>query len=295
MSKRGRPGLPGPKGASADRRSRASKRRTAAEELAGGGLLWHDEATLLARLSEHQTRLVSDTLKRAARSDRIAREKQRLARDLEGSRDRLQEVHHRVRNHLQMVTGLLSAQEVSEQSPTARRALQRSVARLTSVAAIHDLLARDPGSGKLRLPELAEQLSRHLLTQAGAEHRLQVRLDVAALDLPPREATAFVLILTELLTNAVEHGFPADGSGQIQVRVAQHQGRAVLEVADTGRGLPEGFDLGRAESLGLRLVGRLAERDLGGAAEAWNGPRRDKAQADSSAGACFRVEFPVPA
>jgi two-component sensor histidine kinase len=260
------------------------RRRETQEQLRHGAdaLRWFDGSALLERLAEQQTRLVADALARAGRAEAASQENARLARDLAGSLDRIQEVHHRIRNHLQTLTGLLSAQEVSERSPTARRALQESVFRLTSVAAIHDLLARDPLSGKLRLPELAERLASDLLRQAGAEKRLRVKAQVAPIVLAPREATAFVLILTELLSNAIEHGFAGGGEGVITLRVMQKRGQAVLEVRDTGPGLPAGFELSECESLGLRLVARLAERDLGGSAAAWN-----------AKGACFRVAFPV--
>jgi two-component sensor histidine kinase len=247
-----------------------------------GNLGWHDESALLARLREQQSQLVSETLARAAHNDVVASENERLAEDLAGSRDRLQEVHHRVRNHLQTVTGLLSAQEISEHSTTARRALQKSIARLTSIAAIHDLLARDASSGELQLPELARHLSQHLLDQAGAESRLRVHIDMASVSLPSREATAFVLILTELLSNAIEHGFPGKGSGGIMVLLTRDGADAVLELKDTGRGLPPGFDISLTDSLGLKLVARLAERDLRGSIAAWN-----------AEGACFRVRFPI--
>jgi two-component sensor histidine kinase len=241
-----------------------------------------DEVTLLDRLSDQQSLVVGEVLEQAARGEAISQENARLARELAGSIDRIQEIHHRIRNHLQTVTGLLSAEEIGAESPTARRALQKSIARLTSIAAIHDLLARDPDSGGLCLPDLAERLAHHLVRQADADERVRVRLAVADIQLPPRAATALVLILTELLSNAVEHGFPDGRAGEITVRAEAVGKQAELEVRDDGCGLPEGIDLARLESLGLRLVGRLTERDLGGAIEV-----------GSETGTCFRVRFPI--
>ena len=252
------------------------------QSIADSQLSLFSEATLLARLAEQQSQLVSQMLEQAGHSQEVSQENLRLARDLASSRDRLQEIHHRIRNHLQTVTGLLCAQEPAEGSPTARRALQQSVARLASIAAIHDLLARDPISGELRLPDLAAQLSRHLLKLAGAEARVQVHPDVSAITLRAKEATAFVLIVTELISNAIEHGFPQEAKGRIFLRVARDGDRVLVEVRDTGRGLPPGFSLTCISSLGLRLASRLAERDLGGSLTAHN-----------EGGACFQVAFPV--
>ncbi len=242
----------------------------------------YDEAQLLTRLSERQTVLVFDVLSQAAETSRVSAENARLQRDLAGSFDRLQEVHHRVRNHLQTVTGLLSAQEIEEKSPTARRALQKSVVRLSSIAAIHDLLARDPASGELRTPELAQQLTRHLLRHSNVEHRVRIRTDVSPLTLGSKQVTAFVLILTELLSNAIEHAFSEGRTGEISLRVSQERAQAVLQVRDNGCGLPRDFAFEQADGLGLRLVWRLAERDLNGSIVAHN-----------DNGACFRLTFPT--
>ncbi len=251
---------------------------------AEGQLTLYDEASLLSRLSDQQSELVSEMLDRAAQTSSVSKENARLTSDLASSFDRLQEVHHRIRNHLQTVAGLLSAQELAGESPAARRMVQKSVARLTSIAAIHDLLARDPSSGDLRLADFAAQLASHLLKHSGAEQRLRVHVDVCSLKLPSKQATAFALILTELLSNAIEHAFPQDVKGEIFVRVTARAGAALLEVRDTGRGLPSGFDIRGSESIGLSLVTRLAERDLGGSAVA-----------RTVNGACFRVTFPLPA
>jgi len=255
---------------------------------------WWNEATLLAELGEQQERLVFDMLSRAQQSCEAAQlrsafhvveaENVRLARELAGSVDRLQEVHHRVRNHLQAITGLLSAEEVAVDSESARRALRDSIARLTSIAAIHDLLARDPHSGELRLGDLVARLSQHLLAQAGAQERVRVRTQVTEVKLDSKRVTALVLILTELLSNAIAHGFPDGAEGEVSVRLEQAGSRVTLCVNDNGKGLPPGVDAARPESLGLRLVGRLAERDLGGSLAV-----------SSHAGARFEIEFPANA
>ena len=242
-----------------------------------------EEATLLARLREQQSELVSQVLEQASRSESFVRENTRLSKDLAGSIDRIQEVHHRVRNHLQALTGLLSAQQMAEQSESARRALQETVARLSSIAAIHDLLARDPESGGIDLPALARRLGEDLLRQAAAEDRIELRTEIAPLRLAPREGTALVLIITELVTNAIAHAFPQEAGGTISIGIADEGGKAVLEVKDDGCGLGEGFDPESQRGLGLGLVCRLATRDLGGEIEA-----RD------DGGACWRVTFPIP-
>ncbi len=249
-----------------------------------GQISLYDEANLLVRLSECQAELVSGVLEQAATASHISCENRRLRQEAAGSSDRIQELHHRIGNHLQAVTGLLSARKVNEESPSARKALQKSVGCLASIAAIHNLLARDPVSDVLQLPELVQQLSQHLLISIGAENRIGVKVDVSPLALNAREATALVLILVELLWNSVEHGFPGEASGQITLRTVAGDDLAVLEVRDNGRGLPAGFDVDMERNLGLGLVTRLARRDLGGSISARN-----------DGGAVFSVSFPARA
>jgi two-component sensor histidine kinase len=233
-------------------------------------------------VAERQSSLVSSLFEQATRAQHVSAENQRLTGDLAASLDRIQEVHHRVRNHLQAVTGLLSAQELAERSPTARRALQRSVGRLTSIAAIHGLLAREPASGSLQLPELIEQLSQHLLRSLDPGGAVCLKAEIAPMSLSARKSTALVLILAELIANAVEHGFTAGAAGEIALRVADEGDAAVLEVRDSGIGLPSEPDLGSMKGIGLSLVDRLVERELKGSISA-----------ETDGGAVFRVTFPV--
>ncbi len=217
-----------------------------------------NEATLLSELAEHQAELVLDTLTRAEHTRTVEQENHRLSRELELSLDRIQEVHHRVRNHLQTVTGLLSAEEATGVPEAAQRALRESVARVTSIAAIHDLLARDPRSGHVCLRELVARLCRHLLAQAGAAERVRVEVQVEEMSLRGKHLTAVVLMLTELLFNAVEHGFPGERTGRVQVLLEQADSNARLMVRDDGCGLPAGLEKRSQGRLGLRLVKRLA-------------------------------------
>jgi two-component sensor histidine kinase len=241
-----------------------------------------DEASVLARVAERQSSLVSGLLEQAARWRDVSAENERLVSDLAGSIDRIQEVHHRVRNHLQAVTGLLSAQETVERSPTARRALQRSVGRLTSIAAIHELLAREPSSESLQLPQLIGQLSQGLLRSLDPGGGVHLKEEIAPIGMSARKSTALALILAELIANAIEHAFPGGATGEIALRVADEGDAAMLELRDSGIGLPAELDLDSTEGMGLSLVARLVERELKG-----------RFSAETDGGAVFRITFPV--
>ncbi|MFB3880008.1 MAG: sensor histidine kinase [Armatimonadota bacterium] len=248
----------------------------------GGRATFLDEASLLARIAERQSSLAASLFEQAAEAERASAEKRELAGELAGSLDRIQELHHRVRNQLQTVTGLLSAQELTEHSPTARRALRSSVGRLTSFAAIHDLLAQKPASESLPFASLASRLSHQLLHSLAADGRVSLRTELEEVSLNSRRGTALALVAAELVANAIEHGFPEGASGEIVLSLASSGGAVTLEVRDNGVGLPDGFDPGGVGGLGLRVVSRLVQRDLAGSLSAEN-----------AGGTVFRVRFPL--
>jgi len=234
---------------------------------------------LLSRLGEVQGQLMAEALAQAGgeQSERVAQ----LSRELEGIRDRLHEMRHRLRNQLQSVVGALSTQYETESSPRTRQALQSSIARLVAVAAVNDLLTHDSSAGAPLLDTL-ETVVRQIVEQMGAGARVRVRAEGGGVALDRRKEAVLAMIAAELAANAVEHGFWGGRSGAITVCLSAGRGEGKLEVRDDGCGFPPGFDLGRPRSQGLRLVTRMARRDLGGEASAWN-----------EAGARVRVAFPL--
>ncbi len=235
---------------------------------------------LLSRLSVLQGQLVAKVLAQAGGED--SERVTRLSRELESSRDRLHEVRHRLRNQLQSVVGALSTQYEVEHSPRTRQALQSSIARLVAVAAVNDLLTHDDPRGAPLL-ETLEAVARQIVEQMGAGARVRVRAEGGGVALDRRKEAVLAMIAAELAANAVEHGFWGGRSGAITVGLSGGGGEGWLEVRDDGCGFPPGFDLSRPKSQGLRLVTRMASRDLGGEATAWN-----------EAGARVRVTFPRP-
>jgi two-component sensor histidine kinase len=92
--------------------------------------------------------------------------------------------------------------------------------------------------------------------------------------LPAAIATPLAMVLTELVQNAVEHGYPAGGTGQVTVRPRRYAGRLAVEVVDDGAGLPAGFGLADSPRLGLQIVRTLVESELGGRITLGPGPER---------------------
>jgi two-component sensor histidine kinase len=193
----------------------------------------------------------------------------------------IREIHHRVKNNLQTVAALLRLQARRIGSPEARAALEEAVRRVGSIAIVHETLSQEV-LDEVAFDEIADRLGA-LVTDVGAgpdghgERPVVRRVGTFGL-LANETATALAMVLTELLQNAVEHGYPATitgtNTGTITVEVERLAGRLRVTVDDDGTGLPEGFDPETSVNLGLSIVRTLVESELGGQLELRPAPER---------------------
>lgn len=194
----------------------------------------------------------------------------------------LSEVHHRVKNNLQIISSLLALQCERVTDETVRGALMDSQGRIRSMALIHEQLYQSGNLSKIDFSRHVDGLAQALLkTHADRAASVVVKTSVDQVFLPVGMALPCSLIINELLTNCLKHAFPADQRGE--VRIDFHKGennRFSLVVSDSGRGLPKDLDWRGAQSLGLRLVVNLAEMQL-----------RGKLEVSRSEGTTFKIEF----
>ncbi|GAA5152452.1 PAS domain-containing sensor histidine kinase [Nocardioides marinquilinus] len=179
----------------------------------------------------------------------------------------IREIHHRVKNNLQTVAALLRLQARRVDDGVAKAALEEAVRRIGSIAIVHETLSQAVEE-TVAFDEVADRLGA-MVTEVGAlAGRVRVERRGSFGVLPSEGANALAIVLTELVQNAVEHGYDdADptASGRIEVSVerADDGGRRVV-VDDDGRGLPDGFSLDGSTNLGLSIVRTLVEAELGG-------------------------------
>jgi len=195
----------------------------------------------------------------------------------------LQEVHHRVKNNLQIISSLLSMQARKLDKGASRDAIEECQARVQAIALIHEQLYRSKDYARLDFSEYARNLASRVVVAAGVSQE-PVTLELAVEDvvLPLDKAISCGLILNELITNALRHGFPDGRPGRIQLEIAAIGERHIrMAVRDDGIGLAAGIDVGLSESLGLQLVRALAEQ-LDAVLEV-----------DGHAGASFQLTFPT--
>ena len=198
----------------------------------------------------------------------------------------LNEVHHRVKNNLQVVMSLLSLQETHTSNPAAAAVLQDIRHRVHSMSLLHETLYRSGNLARINFAAYTEELCRRLHLSFGAR-AMRIRLvnRVEKIGIPLEQSVPCGLIINELLSNALKHAFPDGREGQVEVDLGfREEGILALCVRDDGAGLPPGFDVEGRSTLGLRLVARLASQ-LGG---------RLTVDRSGSAGTSFCVVFPAP-
>jgi PAS domain S-box-containing protein len=180
----------------------------------------------------------------------------------------LKEIHHRVKNNLQVTSSLLKLQSGYIQDKQARELFGESQNRIRSMALVHEKLYRSTDLSRVNFAEYIESLAGLLFRSYGVDaSRIRLTLEGAPAQLTIEAAVPCGLIVNELLSNCLKHAFPDKRAGEIRVRIREAEdGCLALSIADNGVGLPPGLDIGKSDTLGLQLV-RTLTRQLDGKLE----------------------------
>ncbi|MCB1266018.1 MAG: sensor histidine kinase [Mycobacterium sp.] len=176
----------------------------------------------------------------------------------------IREIHHRVKNNLQTVAALLRLQARRTDNAEGREALLESVRRVAAIAQVHEALSISVDE-EVNLDEVIDRILPIMNDVARVDAPIRISREGALGVLDADRATALVMVVTELVQNAIEHAFgPADKGGRVVIR-ADRSARALdIVVSDDGRGLPEGFSLEDSDRLGLQIVRTLLGAELDG-------------------------------
>lgn len=176
----------------------------------------------------------------------------------------IREIHHRVKNNLQTVAALLRLQARRSGEDSVRYALNESVRRVSSIALVHETLSTAPDD-RVDLDHIVDRLVPMLGEVAAAERPARVQRQGSFGVLSAEVATPLVMVLAEVVQNALQHAYPETGDGkQVQVLIERSARELVVRVRDDGAGLPQGFSLERSTGLGLQIVRTLVDSELGG-------------------------------
>jgi len=174
----------------------------------------------------------------------------------------LKEVHHRVKNNMQVVSSLLNLQLDFLPDEQARPIINDTQNRITAMALVHEKLYQSADLAHIDFADYLRELTANIIgTFSAAAQRIEFVLVAENVSLGVDTAIPCGLIINELVANAFKHGFPNGGPGTLTVALRQlPHGRLELTVEDDGRGIPHGVDLAQTESLGMQLVYTLVQQ-----------------------------------
>lgn len=254
--------------------------------IAGQGFRWlRTQGQVINPADQPPSRILGviwDVTQRRNVEEDLRRSEQALRNSLLEKEAMLKEIHHRVKNNLQLVSSLMRLRSNQLQSGEARDALENTQSRIRSMALLHEALYCSGNLASINLQDYVSRLATQILRAANCSEGVEIATETDPLSVSLDTAIPCGLIINELVVNSLKHAFPAEGQGRVTVQLKRSDESQVrLTVSDNGCGLPSGLDIERLESLGLHLVCDLV-RQLGGQLEFFGPP-----------GARFCINFPL--
>jgi PAS domain S-box-containing protein len=213
-------------------------------------------------------------------ADELRRSEESLRASLQEREVLPQEVHHRVKNNLQIVSSLIGMQLRQIGGQDGREALLECQSRIQTIALIHEKLYQSDDYSRVPFSDYASGLVANIFEAAtGRCQPIDLEVDTDRISLPVDRAIPCGLILNELVSNALKHAFQGRDGGRVRVELRRDNSDVTLAVCDDGVGLAPDFDVHRAPTLGLQLVTALVEQ------------LRGRLEIERRAGTTFRVRF----
>ncbi len=208
---------------------------------------------------------------------------ERLQESLKEKDTLLRELHHRVKNNMQVISSLLNLQANHVADPAAKEMFRESQRRIRSMALVHEQLYQSANLSRINFANYLRHLSSHLFQSCGVStRRVHLNLELEELFLEVNTAIPLGMIFNELLTNSLKHAFPGERRGEIAVSFRRSdEQKACLEIRDNGIGLPPDFSFDNTETLGLQIVHTLSNQI------------KARIELDTTAGTSIKILFPV--
>ncbi|WP_340105336.1 PAS domain S-box protein [Rhodohalobacter sp. 8-1] len=212
-------------------------------------------------------------------TDRVEMEA-KIRQSLKEKNVMLAEIHHRVKNNLAIVSGLLELETHDSDDEQTIDFIRKSQTRIKSMAIVHEKLYKSNNLSNVNLREYVEELTDTIRTNwTDKKSSLKFILDIDEVDININQAIPLSLIIHELITNAIKHAFDSHPKGQVDVKINESSSQINLRVSDNGDNVPLDFDLNSYQKLGLSLV-QILTKQLNGILEY-----------DISGGLTFRLTF----
>lgn len=210
-------------------------------------------------------------------------EEERVRTSLEEKELLLSEIHHRIKNNLALVSGMLQMQVFDEENEEVLNKLNNSMLRVETMASIHQLLYESSSFSRLEFSKIVDKLIKTTHNSFSSEKDIDFEIETEPFELNINQAVPCSLIINEAITNVYKHAFAGRDTGWIRAKLYLDEETVRFSLEDDGHGLPADFDLSKLSSLGTKIVRALAKQ-LHGSFQLEN---RDEG------GTHFTLEFPV--
>lgn len=208
--------------------------------------------------------LVFRDLTREMQAQQALRQREEIAISLKQKELLIKEVHHRIKNNLQVVSSLLDMKSMRTENQAAQDVLTDARSKIHTMALVHSQLYESERFDRINMKIHVRDLLDHLNHVYGTG-TLAISVVDENIFLPSTQAIPLAFVLNELISNAIKHAFPAGKSGRIEISVKRSNDEdMVVSIRDDGIGLPDEFELDGAESMGMKLVRQLVRHQLGG-------------------------------
>jgi PAS domain S-box-containing protein len=196
----------------------------------------------------------------------------------------LQEIQHRFKNHLQVISSMLRLQSSYLEDEKAREFFRESIGRIKSMSLLHEKLYQSAEPSNVSISEYLQKVTAELFQSYGIDpNRIELKLETDDIVLPVEIALPCGFIINELVSNSLKYAFPAGIKGEIAVQLRRQQNACILCVRDNGIGLPDGLNLEQTTTLGLKLVRSLTKQING------------KLEIERNGGTTFKIFLNEPA
>ena len=188
-----------------------------------------------------------------------------LVASLEEKEVLLREIHHRVKNNLQLISGLPDMTRMRSGDESTNSILTDMMLKIQTMVQIHTRLYESKQFGKVSLTgQIRDQIDGLSNIYSHKGHEISCEIDSEEVFLPVDQAIPCALVVNEILSNAYKHAFAGREKGTIKISAVQEDDRMIITILDNGIGLPPDFDISRTNSLGLKLIRTLVQHQLKG-------------------------------
>ncbi|MCD4746931.1 MAG: tetratricopeptide repeat protein [Bacteroidales bacterium] len=235
-------------------------------------------------LAEQKEQLKKFNTELIAKNELISGQKQEIEKRVKEKEIMLRELHHRVKNNMQVIYSMLSIQSRRLKDPDAINAIKDNIHRVWAMALIHHKLYLDEKLTKINMPQYINELSANVLeTNTKIKQQISLKYDIQNIDLEADLAIPLGLIINELLSNALKHAFNDISTPELKITLKEENNKnLILSIKDNGNGISDEFYSNNAGTFGLELVNMLTKQLKG------------KLEITNRNGACFKLTISLP-